>query len=123
MKVLFVVDYRGELTAEQFFRAGDEAEFNDLWALQLIADGRAVEVIEVPGEELEMEGEPHEGEQIGGPLPPQGDEVELPIVPANGDAEEAVSAEGAAGTVSTAASPSAGEGEAEPRPRGRPKKA
>lgn len=45
MRVRFLVDYRGHLTDEQFYVAGDEVEFPDEVAEQLIADGRA-EVVE-----------------------------------------------------------------------------
>jgi hypothetical protein len=45
MRVRFLVDYRGHLTNEQFYVAGDAVEFADAVAAQLIADGRA-EVVE-----------------------------------------------------------------------------
>ena len=44
MKVRFIVDYRGVLTAEAWFQAGDEADISAANAEQLIADGRAVAV-------------------------------------------------------------------------------
>ena len=44
MLVRFVVDYRGHLTAEHYFLAGSQADFDAPTAAQLIADGRAVAV-------------------------------------------------------------------------------
>lgn len=58
MKVRFVVDYRGVLTGEQWFQAGQEAEIADLQAEQLIADGRAEAVKPAPKPEPKQEPEP-----------------------------------------------------------------
>jgi hypothetical protein len=54
MQVRFLVDYRGHLTNEQFYVAGDVVEFADEIAEQLIADGRA-EAVE-PAEPVNQTG-------------------------------------------------------------------
>lgn len=41
MRVRFLQDFQGVLTQERFFRAGEEEEFDDQLARDLIADGRA----------------------------------------------------------------------------------
>ena len=45
IKVKFLVDYRGVLTNERFYEAGDVAEFEDKQASQLIKDNRAALVV------------------------------------------------------------------------------
>jgi len=40
------MDYRGRLTGERFYRAGQAVEFPDNVATQLVRRGRAVEVVE-----------------------------------------------------------------------------
>ena len=44
MRVQFLVDFRGKLTKEIFYRAGETAEFAPATAQALIDEGRAVAV-------------------------------------------------------------------------------
>ena len=46
MQVQFLVDFRGKLTKEIFYRAGETAEFAPATAQALIDEGRAVSVPE-----------------------------------------------------------------------------
>lgn len=46
--IKFTQDYRGKLTAEEFFQAGDVGSFHDTVADQLVADGRGVHTNEKP---------------------------------------------------------------------------
>ncbi len=46
MRVQFLVDFRGKLTGEIFYRAGETAEFAPATAQALIDEGRAVLVPE-----------------------------------------------------------------------------
>jgi hypothetical protein len=41
MKVKFKSDFRGKETGEQYFRAGEIADFDDKTAARLVTDGRA----------------------------------------------------------------------------------
>ncbi len=51
--IVFLADYRGWLTAEQFHKAGDIAEYPPAVAAQLVADGRA-EFVEAEAETPEL---------------------------------------------------------------------
>ena len=55
MIIRFLRDYRGKLTEERFHQAGEEADYPDDQAGQLIADGRAIslEIAPLTDEELE----------------------------------------------------------------------
>jgi len=44
MNVRFLVDFRGKLTREHFYRAGEEAEFEDAVAEALVSQGWAEHV-------------------------------------------------------------------------------
>jgi len=44
MRVRFLTDFQGVLTAEQYYLLGSQADFEAAIAEQLIADGRAVAV-------------------------------------------------------------------------------
>ena len=46
MRVQFLVDFRGKLTGEIFYRVGETAEFSPATAQALIDEGRAVLVPE-----------------------------------------------------------------------------
>ena len=50
MQVQFLVDFRGKLTKEIFYRAGETAEFAPATAQALIDEGRAVLVPDVTPE-------------------------------------------------------------------------
>ncbi len=50
MRVQFLVDFRGKLTGEIFYRAGETAEFAPATAQALIDEGRAVLVPDVTPE-------------------------------------------------------------------------
>ena len=50
MQVQFLVDFRGKLTGEIFYRAGETAEFAPATAQALIDEGRAVLVPDVTPE-------------------------------------------------------------------------
>ena len=45
IQVKFLTDYRGVLTGERFYEAGEVAEFEDKQASQLIKDNRAELVV------------------------------------------------------------------------------
>ncbi len=51
MRVQFLVDYRGKLTKEIYYRAGEQAEFDATTAQALIDEGRATEVSPTPAPE------------------------------------------------------------------------
>ena len=51
MLVQFLVDFRGKLTREQFYLAGEQAEFDAGTAQALISEGRATEVSPTPAPE------------------------------------------------------------------------
>lgn len=46
MRVQFLVDYRGKLTEEKFYKRGTIGDFRTDTALKIIAEGRAAEVPE-----------------------------------------------------------------------------
>lgn len=48
MLIAFTQDYRGKLTGEQFFRAGELVDIPDAAAAQLVADGRATPYDPIP---------------------------------------------------------------------------
>ena len=48
MLVQFLVDFRGKLTREQFYLAGEQAEFDAGTAQALISEGRATAVSPAP---------------------------------------------------------------------------
>ncbi len=48
MRVQFLVDFRGKLTREQFYLAGEQAEFDAGTAMALISEGRAAAVSPTP---------------------------------------------------------------------------
>ena len=52
MQVQFLVDFRGKLTKEIFYRAGETAEFAPATAQALIDEGRATAVSPTPAPEL-----------------------------------------------------------------------
>lgn len=60
MLVKFLQDYRGKLTKETFFRAGETAEFTADVAERLIADGRAL----VDGDGIDQPLDPAELEPV-----------------------------------------------------------
>ncbi len=52
MRVQFLVDYRGKLTRENFYLAGEQVEFDAGTAQALIDEGRAVAVAPAPAPEI-----------------------------------------------------------------------
>lgn len=51
MIVQFLTDFRGKLTRENYYTAGDQVEFDDAIAEALIDEGRAVAVTPEPAPE------------------------------------------------------------------------
>lgn len=60
MKIKFLVDFRGRETNERYYQSGQVVELPDDIASRLIADKRAVEVIEK--KESIYEHHPHSGD-------------------------------------------------------------
>ena len=55
MRIKFLVDYRGKLTSEWYYQAGDVIEVGEgIQGAALIRDGRAVEVEEEPTPDAEL---------------------------------------------------------------------
>ncbi len=52
MLVQFLVDFRGKLTKENYYQAGDQVEFDAGTAQALIDEGRAVAVTHEPAPEI-----------------------------------------------------------------------
>ena len=52
MLVQFLVDFRGKLTQENYYLAGEQVEFDAATAQALIDEGRAVAVAPAPAPEI-----------------------------------------------------------------------
>jgi hypothetical protein len=52
MRVQFLVDFRGKLTREQFYLAGEQAEFDAGTAQALVSEGRAAAVSPTPAPDV-----------------------------------------------------------------------
>jgi len=52
MRVQFLVDFRGKLTKENYYLAGEQAEFDAGTAQALVSEGRATEVSPTPAPDI-----------------------------------------------------------------------